>query len=184
MNINDLVFLSSTSSLAHFVLYALLGTSIFLIALLGTYAKFRWRLPLVGVFFACFMAISYVSLGQLLGNPKPVDIMLWDRPNVEKARVMGQFFKRDEGIYLLLIHEGITVPRYYQFPWNEQMAKELKQGEEGRKGKENQGVELLWPFQPSHEEREFPEVHEIPWPAPPAKDQQQIEQINLDSIDV
>ena len=180
----ELVFLSSGVGMAHFVLYAILGTSIFLISLLGTYTKFRWRMTLMAAFFTVFLGVSYVSLSQLLGNPKPVDIMLWDRPDVEKARVVGQFFKRDEGIYLLLIYEGITVPRYFQFPWNEQMAKDLKRGAQGEQMQENQGVEILWPFQPSHEDREFPEVHEIPWPMPPAKDEQQIEQINLDSIDV
>lgn len=179
---SDFIFLSA--GLAHYILYAGVGISLFMIAVLGTHMKFKWRMPLMGVFFAVFMAISYVSLGQLLGNPKPVDIMLWDRPDVEKAKVMAQFLRKDEGIYLLLMYEGLTVPKYFQYPWNDKMAEELKKGEEGRKGKENQGVELLLPFQPSHEDREFPEVHPIPWPAPPAKDEQRIEQIDLDAIDV
>jgi len=181
---NDLVFLSTSMSVVHFILYTLIGTSLFLIALFGTYKKFRLRSPLIAIFFTLFLGVSYVSLGQLLGNPKPVDIMLWDRPDVEKARVMAQYFKRGEGIYLLLMHEGLTVPRYYQFPWNDQMAEELKRGEEGQRAEQNQGVEIRWPFQPTHEDREFPEVYELPWPAPPAKDEQQIEQIDLNTIDV
>ena len=178
---NDFVFISA--GLAHYLLYAGVGFSLFMLCLMASYVKFRWRVSLMIVFFTAFMAISYVSLGQLLGKPKPVDIMLWDRPDVEKARVMGQFFKKDEGIYLLLIYEGITVPQYYEFPWNDKMARELKEGEKRRQQKANQGVELRWPFQKSHEEREFPTVHELPWPAPPPKDEQQIEQIDLNTID-
>jgi hypothetical protein len=179
---NEFSFL--TEGLVHFVLYATIGISIFMISVLGTHLKFKWRVPMMAMFFAVFMGLSYISLGELLGRPKPVEIMGWERPDVEAARVIGQFFVKDQGIYLWLMYEGVSIPRYYQFPWNEEMARDLKRGEAAQRNNENQGMILKWPFQPSWEDREFPEVHEIPWPRPPAKDEQRIHQIDLDAIDV
>jgi hypothetical protein len=179
---NEYSFL--TEGLAHFILYATLGAAIFMIAVLSTYTKFRWRIPLMVIFFTTFMGVSYYSLGELLGKPKPVGLLSWDRPDVEEARVLGQFFEEGKGIYLLLTYPGQKIPRYYQFPWNDDMAKQLKRGKQGEQSQENKGVLLKYPFQKSHEDREFPEVYEIPWPMPPPKDQQNIQQIDLDAIDV
>ena len=173
-----------TDSLALFILYSVLGASIFLISILGTHAKFLWRFPLMVVLFATYMGVSYFSLGQLLGQPKPVDILTWDRPDVEEARVLAQYFKRGEGIYLLLSYPGQEIPRYYEFPWNEEMMKALQKAKEAEVAEDIQGILLKYPFQPSLEDREFPEVHELPWPAPEPKDHQDIEQIDLNSIDV
>ncbi len=172
-----------TEALAHWLLFAILGFSLFVVALLGTYTKFKVRVPLMAVVFASFLGVSYFSLGELLGRPKPVEILSWDRPDVEEANVMAQFHRKGEGIWLLLMYEGLRVPRYYQFPWDEQMSRRLKRGEAAQRMKEIQGVKVKWPFQKSHEDRKFPEVHEIPWPAPPAKDQPNVEQLNLDEID-
>jgi hypothetical protein len=178
---NEYTFI--TDGLVHFILYAVLGISVFMMAMFGTYIKFRWKVQLMAVFFAIFMGVSYISLGELLGRPKPVEILFWGTPDVEEARVLGQFFKKDVGIYLLLIYPGQSIPRYFQFPWNEDMAEQLKRAEAARQMEENQGVKIKYPFQPTHEEREFPEVYEIPWPAPPQKHEQRIRQIDLDAID-
>ena len=176
-------FIFLTEGLALFLLYATIGISLFVVAMLGTYTKFKLSAPFMAVFFAIFMGVSYLSLGELLGRPKPVDTMTWDRPNVEKATVMGQFHVKGKGIYLILMYKVLTVPRYYQFPWNEKMSKKLKRGEAAQKMKEIQGLQLKLPFQHSWEDRNFPEVYEIPWPTPPAKDAPQIDQLNLNTID-
>lgn len=172
-----------SDSLIHFLSYATIGVIIFMIAALGTYFKFRWRAPILAIFFAAFMGVSYVTLSELIGRPKPVDILLWGTPDVEEARVVGMFFKKNQGIYLLLIYPGQAIPRYFQFPWNDEMAEKLKEAEDARRKEKNQGVLIKYPFQPTHEERKFPEVYEIPWPAPPQKDEQRIRQIDLDAID-
>ena len=172
-----------TEALAHWVLFAVCGIAIFLVSLMGTWDKFKARIPLMALFFAAFLGVSYFSLGELLGRPKPVQILTWDRPDVEEARVMAQFHRKDEGIWLLLMYEGLTVPRYFQFPWDEEMSKKLKRGEAAQRMKEIQGVKLKLPFQRSWEDRKFPEVHEIPWPKPPGKDAPTVEQFNLDEID-
>lgn len=178
---NEYTFI--TEGLALYILYAVTGISLFMVALLGTYAKFRWRIPIMIIFFTAFLGLSYFSLGELLGRPKPVEILSWDRPDVEEATVAGMFFRKGEGIYLLLLYEGMRVPRYYAFPWNEQMSRQLKRAQAGQRMKENKGIKLKWPFQPTWEDRTFPEVYEIPWPAPPQKGEQRIEQIDLNSID-
>jgi hypothetical protein len=178
---NEYTFI--TEGLALYILYAVIGISIFMMALLGTYAKFRWRVPILAMFFAAFLGLSYFSLGELLGRPKPVQILTWDKPDVTEADVVGMYFRKGEGVYLLLLYEGMRVPRYYQFPWNKSMARQLKRAEQGRRMKENKGIKLKWPFQRTWEDRTFPEVYEIPWPAPPEKGEQLIEQIDLNSID-
>ena len=93
------------------------------------------------------------------------------------------YFRKGEGIYLLLIYEGMIVPRYWAFPWNKQMARQLKRAEQGKKMKQNQGIQLKLPFQKTWEDRKFPEVYEMPWPKSPEKGEQRIQQIDLDAID-
>ena len=173
-----------TEGLALYVLYAISGVSLFMVALLGTYAKFRMRVPLMAMFFAAFLGLSYFSLGELLGRPKPVEILMWDRPDIEEAKVIAMFFRKNEGIYLLLMYEGMRVPRYYAFPWHEEMSRQLKRAEAGQRMKENRGIILKLPFQHSWEDRKFPEVYELPWPVSPEKGEQRIEQIDLNSLDV
>ena len=178
---NEYTFI--TEGLALYLLYAGTGLCLFLVALLGTFKKFRARIPLICLFFAAFLGLSYFSLGELLGRPKPVSILTWDKPDVEEARVIGMFFEPKKAIYLLLVYQGQKIPRYYQFPWDEDAARELKRAQQGQRMREIQGIMLKFPFQHSWEDRKFPEVHEIPWPAPPAKDRPPVDMIDLDGID-
>ena len=166
-----------------YMLFAGIAIVLFILALVGTARSARWRIPLVVIFFTAVLGFNYYALGSLLGLPKPVDIMTWDRPDVEEATVMAQFHRKDEAIYLLLMYEGLKAPRYFQFPWDEDMSRQLKKAEQGHKMKENQGIKLKLPFQHSWEDRKFPEVYPIPWPAPPAKDRPPVEIRNLDTID-
>ena len=123
-------FIFITENLALFILYAAIMTGMFLAAMFGTSVGFKWRRSIIVVFFASMMGVSYVSLGELLGRPKPVDIMTWDRPDVEEATVMAQFHVKGKAIYLLLMYKGLEVPRYYQFPWDKEASRKLKRGEQ------------------------------------------------------
>ena len=181
----ELVFL--TDSFALYATFLALATCMFLMAFFGIKSGWdRWRIPSLAVFFIAAVTVGYFSMGELLSRPKPVDIMTWDRPDVESAKVEGMYTVHGKGIYLLLMYEGLRVPRYFQYPWNEEMAQKLRQARAGEAMGENRGVELKNPFprfQHSWEDRKFPEVHEIPHPAPPPKDQQdRREIINLDEF--
>jgi hypothetical protein len=183
---NEFVFI--TDQLALYILYAGVLFSIFMLALISTTAMFtNWRAPITVIFFITAAAISYTALGELLGRPKPVDIMTWDKPDVKEARVLAQFHVPKKAIYLLLMYKGLTAPRYYQFPWSEEASRELKKAKEGVKAEAIQGISLKNPFKKAAvsgmDKRKFPEVHEIPWPMSPPKEMPAIEFQDLNTID-
>lgn len=173
---------SSNESLAFYLSYAVIALVVFLTAIIGPNTKSRWRYPVIAVFFVAFLGISYVSLGELLGRPKPVPMMAWSTPDVKEARVLGMFMKQGHSINLLLMYDGLQVPRYYQYPWDKDMAQKLRRGQQAQRLGEIKDLKLRLPFQFSHEDRKFPEVHEVPWPAPELKDNERQDVIDLDSI--
>jgi hypothetical protein len=179
---NEFAFLNE--NLALFILYASLGFVMFLTAWFGTHKWFnKWRTPVLVMCFAVFLGISYIGLGELLGRAKPVDIMTWDRPDVESASVEGAFFINGKSIFLWLMYEGLEAPRYYQFPWSRPMAEKIQRGMD-RKGKGDiRSFGLKLPFQHSWEDRDIPDIYEKPWPKPPEKDEEQQDVIDLNAIE-
>jgi hypothetical protein len=171
-------------NLALFIIYAGLAFVMFLTAWFGMHRWLnRWRVPALVLCFAVFLGVSYVGLGELLGRAKPVDIMSWDRPDVESASVEGAFFIQGKAIFLWLIYEGLEAPRYYQFPWSRAMAEKLQDGMY-KKGKGDiQELNIKLPFQHSWENRDIPELYETPWPKPPGKDEEQQDIIDLNAIE-
>lgn len=94
-----------TDGFAYYVLFAIIVSSLFVMALLGVNEKFnRWRIPLVALSFVVAIGATYVSLGELLSRPKPIDILTWDRPATDKAKVEGVYFIHGKAIFLLLMY--------------------------------------------------------------------------------
>lgn len=182
METEVLSLLSEKSDLTLYVLFSLLAFTVFLIAIMGIIINAPLRRTLLTVSFVASLGLGYVSLGELLSRPKPVGIMTWDRPDVEKAIVLAKHLVEGKAIYMLLHYEGIEVPRYYQFPWNKEMAEKLQRAEQAMRGGSIAGIEIIDPFQPSLEDRKFPDIHEIPWPKPPDKEQPDREIIDLDKL--
>lgn len=183
MEIEALTLFNEQSDLALYAMYASLTIGMFIVAFLGILNRFTFSRSIITVLFVCCLGIGYVSLGELLSRPKPVDIMTWDRPDVEKARVLAFHLVEGKAIYMLLLYEGVEVPRYYQYPWNKNMGEMLQRGKRAMELGEIQGMELLDPFQQTWEERKHPEIHELPWPKPPGKhDPNENEVIDLDKM--
>ena len=171
-------------NVALFIFYASLGFTMFLTAWFGTHKWFnKWRTPALVVCFTIFLGISYVGLGELLGRAKPVDIMTWDRPDIESASIEGAFFIEGKAIYLWLMYEGLEAPRYYQFPWKRNMAEKIQRGLNNKGKGDIRSLGIKMPFQPSWDGRDFPDIYEIPWPMPPTKDERHQDIIDLNSIE-
>lgn len=179
-----LTLISEDADMALYMLYATLALGLFITALLGILNKFSFSRTIIAAMFVLSLGIGYLALGELLSRPKPVDIMTWERPDVEKARILGSYVVHGKAIYLLLIYEGVTVPRYYQYPWSKPMAEQLERGKRAQALEQIEGLELTLPFQRSLENRRHPEIHEIPWPAPPSKNEEERKQeiIDLDKF--
>ncbi len=179
---NEFAFLNE--NLALFIFYAGLGFAMFLTAWFGTHKWFnKWRVPVLVMCFAVFLGISYVGLGELLGRAKPVDIMTWDRPDVESASVEGAFFINEKAIFLWLMYEGLEAPRYYQFPWSRPMAEKIQRGMDSKGKGVIKDFGLRLPFQHSWENRDVPDTYETPWPMPPGKDEGQQDIIDLNAVE-
>jgi len=183
MEIETLTLFSERTDMTLYTLFASLGIAVFLVSILGIFDKFPLRRSIISVFFMVALGVGYVAMGELLSRPKPVDILTWERPDVEDATILAQFLQEGKAIYLLLMYEGIIVPRYYQFPWNQEMAEKLQRGQRATALGDIQGMMLKFPFQNSLEGREHPEVYELPWPKPPEKrDPNEREVIDLDKM--
>jgi len=163
-----------------YVFYAITATSIFIIVILGILGASRWVRAGLVTSFLVFLPIAYMTTVDLLSRPRPVELMLEKlRPNPEKAQVLSMFIVEKKYIMLLLMWDGLDYPRYFRWDWNQKMAEQLvaaKNGAKGENGKEGQ-IEMIYPFDPSLERREFPWAHPIPQykePIPKSIKKQQI----------
>lgn len=176
----DATIFTENSSLALYAAYAAFGMVVFIMAFFGVLPKFTLRRSLIGLSFIVALVMGYGALGELLSRPKPVPLMTWDAPNVEEAKVVGFYLIEDQAIFLLLHYDGIKVPRYYEYPWNQNLAEDLQRADRAKRMGDIKGFKLLRPFQKSWEDRRIPEVYELPWPAPEIKDDPGHEIIDLD----
>lgn len=112
---------------------------------------------LAGLFMGVAV-MSFLVYNETLGRPKAVtkEFLRGD----EKVKVLSHVILPNVALYVLLQMEGIDEPRYYVFPWSDevqQMAQSLQDGEQG-----GQEMIMRFPFENSMETRR--EVH----PNPPA----------------
>ena len=77
---------------------------------------------------ALSLPVTYVSLAELLGRPKPMHLE-WHQIELTDANVVGFDLREDEAIYVWLRVEGIPEPRSYVLPWNQQRAQQLHQAQ-------------------------------------------------------
>ncbi len=74
---------------------------------------------------AALLPISYASLVDLLGRPKPVTLE-WAAARVSEATVIGASWQEEEAIYLWLRFDGSLEPRAYVLPWSRTRAQQLQ----------------------------------------------------------
>lgn len=88
-----------------------------LVLVLGGYTvwalKARRKWPIVATLPVMY-AIGFLIMGQALGQPKPA----WFTHIVRgEAEVLGVGYDEGKWVYLLLLWQGETEPRYYRMPW-------------------------------------------------------------------
>lgn len=170
------------------IYFTILTTLVFFISMTSLPKLFKWkRRTLIAVLFVIFAPGLFYSFTNMLSNPLPISMMApWNVPQVEVAEVVGLWLVENEGIYLLLMYEGIDVPKYYKLPWNKDLAQQLQKAQEGSKknGKKIMiGKPFKIPYQDSWEDEEHPFVHPFPQPmTPPDKHPGDHEIIDLDKI--
>lgn len=180
----ELLSLFQNLDMALYALYASLVFFLFIVALSGVLGSFPWKRGIIVVFFLFCLGIGYVSMIELLSRPKPIGLVVWKYLNVESATVLFSQAREGEAIYILMMHEGTEIPRYYRYPWNKEFAESLQRGKKAEEEGEIVGLELKRPFQHSWENRKHPEVNEIPWPKSPDKDvpEEEVYDLNRDEL--
>jgi len=168
-----------------YVYYAVLMVLVFFISMSSLPKKLKLRRSAIVVLYLAFAFGSYYSFTKMLGNPVPIELIApWDVPLVEEAEIVGFWFVEDEGIYLLLMHEGLKVPKYYKFPWNKNLAQQIQEAAEEAAKRGKRGPIILGsPFQqPSWEDERSPFIHPMPQPRQRSKPPSPSEILNLDRM--
>jgi len=93
---------------------------------------------------ALIMPLAYLQMVGLLSKPKPLDFTWFER-NVEKAAVLGVSLSEGKAIYLWLMLDGFSEPRYYVLPWRQRAAENLEDAIDGALNSRS-GVMLERPF--------------------------------------
>ncbi len=83
----------------------------------------RLKLTALGM-TALLLPLTYLSLTELLGRPKPVDLE-WNQTVFTDANVLAADLREGEAIYLWLQADGASAPRAYALPWNLTVARQL-----------------------------------------------------------
>jgi len=113
------------------------------------------------------LPVAYLSLTELLGRPKPVELE-WSHSAFTDAKVLASDFREGAAIYLWLQADGTSVPRAYVLPWDLNVARQLYAAQQSA---QSQGTPLRMrrkgPDQ-SDDDAE-PMFYAAPQPRPPSK---------------
>lgn len=149
-----------------YIIYIVFAITLFTVIGLGIAPHFPGRRKLMIALFMVLLGTSYYAVASLLSRPKPVDILLsWDRPDVEKAKILGVKYKEGEAIFVWLDWEGAEHPFYFRYPWSDAMAQAIQDAIAKNAENNGPGIEITKPFlDPSLDDREFPHIHPMPIP--------------------
>ena len=126
----------------------------------------RMKLTALGT-IALLLPVTYLSLTELLGRPKPVDLE-WSHTVFTDAIVLATDLREGEAIYLWLQAGGTSVPRVYVLPWDLNVARQLYAAQQSA---QTQGSQLrmrrIGSNQPDNDSE--PMFYAAPQPRPPSK---------------
>ena len=107
------------------VFVALLGVTA-LLAAIAIWSRRRTAVrTLAVVLTALFIPIGYLSVTELLSQPKPMQHE-WFKRRVDEATLLGVSVREGRAIYLWLRLDDSLEPRYYVLPWQQQLAEKLQ----------------------------------------------------------
>jgi hypothetical protein len=148
------------------IIYAALAIVATMVALLGVVREFKFRRVVLVLGFLVTLPVLFVMTIDLLSRARPVELMLpFQRPDVETAQIMSKHFIEGERIYLVLMWDGLSYPRSYSWPWNQEMAEDIQKAFNDAQADGSEGVMIDNPFDPSLDEREHPFIHPLPVPS-------------------
>lgn len=154
-----------TAHFVEFLYYGALASGFFLLAMIAILDDFPFRRPVVVGIFLTLLATIFLTSVDLMSRPKPTYLILpFQKPDVEEAVVMGEFYREGEYIMLLLYWEGLDYPRYFRFPWSQELAEQLQEGhrQAGEQGDDSGDLMIENPFDPSLDRRTDTFVHPMP----------------------
>ena len=164
----EIIEFFSQSEMAFFMSYIVLITSVSGIVWLSLGKSFTSRRAWIVGCMLTFLVASYLSVGELLGRPKPIGVLTDVMPHVKEATIHGAKLEPDVAIYLMLTWSGARSPRLIDMPWNAELAKQIQEGLKGVSEGKIQKLLIKNPFQFSFDDRP-PVIHPLPWPMPPEK---------------
>lgn len=126
----------------------------------------RLKLTALGT-IALLLPVTYLSLTELLGRPKPVDLE-WSHTVFTDANVLAMDLREDEAIYLWLQADGTSAPRAYVLPWDLNVARQLYAAQQSA---QTQGTPLrMRRMDPNQSDDDVePMFYAAPQPRPPSK---------------
>ena len=119
------------------------------------------QVPLVCL--AVGLLISWLSLADLLGRPKPIH---YETLSVSEATVISAVIDDGEAIYLWLGLPGETVPIAYEIDFTREIAEQLQQAIRDAKHRRTK-LKVRLPFETSFDESDV--FYAEPQPAQPLK---------------
>ncbi len=151
------------------VLFGVLGGLAAVLASVALWAPRRLWVKLGALTVtAVFLPAGYLGLSEMLSRPKPVALE-FAHQELAEATVLGARMEENKAIYLWLGIPGVTEPRAYALPWDQQLARQL-QGAERDSQDTGAPVRMRKPFERSLDDREK-RFYAAPPPPPPQKAQ-------------
>jgi hypothetical protein len=133
-----------------------------LLAYTAIFHKIELKLT-IATFLVTSLFISIISINNLTSSrPRPVETtnIFSTLKDIEQVRVLYFWLKPEESIYMLLLTEEIAEPRYFVYPWDEDMAYELMRLQQ--MGDDIDGIIMNRPFYPDNYDEEQPLFDVIP----------------------
>jgi hypothetical protein len=136
----------------------------FALVILAMMNQFAGRRKIMLLVFGAMLGMSYHAYTNLLSNPRPTETLVFDTPDVEKAKVIGVKMEHGKAIYILLDSPEFDNPRYFVYPWSDEMAEQLQEAMQENAENNGEGIEMELPFDNSLDRREQKWFHPIPQP--------------------
>jgi len=126
----------------------------------------RLKLTALGA-SALLLPATYLSLTELLGRPKPVNLE-WSRTVFTDVNVLATDIREGEAIYVWLQADGPAGPRAYVLPWDLNVARQLYAAQQSA---QTQGTPLRMRRvdRTQSDDNVEPMFYAAPQPRPPSK---------------
>jgi hypothetical protein len=109
-----------------FLAFSVLIGTVALLASIAIWSHRRTSVrTLAVVLTALLVPIGYLSVTELLSQPKPMQHE-WFKRHVDEATLLGVSLNEGQAIYLWLRLDDSLEPRYYVLPWQQQLAENLQ----------------------------------------------------------